>query len=83
MRLFIFKSESGALCAFTAELDTRLLPSRHGPWHPIGVVGPEVAPPHNFPRDIIEQAIADRGFQLFRIKKEQKHEQPEVLEKNR
>lgn len=74
VRLFIFKSESGALRAFTGELDTRVLPSHHGPWHPVGVVGPDAEPPHNFKRDAIERAIADRGFQLFRLKDKERAE---------
>ena len=50
MRLFIFKSESGALSAFAGDSDARVLPTQHGPWHPIGVVRPEADPPHNFKR---------------------------------
>ena len=69
MRLFIFKSESGTLSAFAAESDTRVLPSQHGPWYPVGVVRPEADPPYNFKRAAIEQAIAAQGFQLFRLKK--------------
>ena len=71
MRLFIFKSESGALCAFAGDSDSRVLPSHHGPWHAIGVVRPDAEPPYNFKRDAIEKAIAERGFQLFRLKKNQ------------
>ena len=41
MRLFIFKSESGALSAFAGDSDARVLPTQHGPWHPIGVVRPD------------------------------------------
>ncbi len=69
MRLFMFKSESGALRAFTADRDTRLLPSQHGPWYPTGVVREDAQPPHNLKREAIEKAIADQGFQLFRLKK--------------
>lgn len=69
MRIFIFKSQSGALCAFSGDADTRVLPTHHGPWHPIGVVRPEADPPYNFKRAAIETAIADHGFQLFRLKK--------------
>jgi hypothetical protein len=70
VRLYIFKSESGALRAFAGDLDTRVLPSQHGPWHPIGVVGPDTEPPHNLKREAIERAIANQGFQLFRLKKD-------------
>jgi hypothetical protein len=69
MRIFIFKSESGALSAFAGDSDARVLPTQHGPWHPIGVVRPDADPPHNFKRAAIEKAIADQGYQLFRLKK--------------
>jgi hypothetical protein len=69
VRIFIFKSESGALCAFSGDADSRVLPSHHGPWHPIGVVRPDADPPYNFTRATIETAIADQGYQLFRLKK--------------
>ena len=70
MRIFIFKSEAGSgLRAFAGDSDTRVLPSNHGPWHAVGVVRPEADPPYNFKRDAIEQAIANQGFQLFRLKK--------------
>jgi hypothetical protein len=71
VRLFIFKSESNKLQAFAGDSDPRVLPSHHGPWYPIGVVRPEADPPYNFKRDAIEKAIADQGFQLFRLKKNQ------------
>jgi hypothetical protein len=44
------------------------LPSRHGPWHAVGVVREDKDPPHNLSREIIEQSIADQGFQLYRTK---------------
>lgn len=70
MRFYIFKSESsGGLCAFAGDSDSRVLPSAHGPWHAVGVVRPEADPPYNLKRDVIEQAIASQGFQLFRLKK--------------
>ena len=69
MRIFIFKSESGALCAFAGDSDTRVLPTQHGPWHPVGVVRADADPPYNFKRTAIEAAIANQGFQLFRLKK--------------
>lgn len=70
MRIFIFKTAaSSGLRAFTGDSDARVLPSSHGPWHPIGVIRPEVDPPYNFKRDAIEKAIAANGYQLFRLKK--------------
>lgn len=70
MRIFIFKSEmGGGLCAFAADSDTNLLPSRHGPWHVVGVVRADANPPYNLRRDVIEQGIANHGYQMFRIRK--------------
>ena len=34
-----------------------------------GAIGPDNAPPHNFPRRAIEEAIDAEGFQLWRLKK--------------
>jgi hypothetical protein len=69
MRLFMFKSEAKAkLRAFAAEPGGQQLPTRHGPWHAVGVVREDKDPPHNMSREIIEQSIADQGFQLYRMK---------------
>jgi hypothetical protein len=70
MRLYIFKSETTReLRAFAGEPSGSKLPSNHGPWTVIGVVSAERAPPCNFSRDAIEQAIGGPGFQLWRFKK--------------
>src|SRR5438477_435197 len=42
-------------------------PQRHGPWHAVGVIRPDVDPPHRLPRAAIEKAIGDQGFQLWRM----------------
>jgi hypothetical protein len=69
MRIFIFKSEANkALGAFAADAGGQQLPSRFGPWHAVGVIREDKAPPHNLSRDLIEQAIAGQGFQLYRKK---------------
>ena len=69
MRLFIFKSEArpdlGAFCGDQAGLE---LPGQFKPWLVVGAVAPGRDPPHKLPRDVIEAAIHDRGFQLFRLK---------------
>jgi hypothetical protein len=68
MRFYIFKSESAnELRAFAGEPDGSKLPSKHGPWTVVGVVAPEKAPPHNFSRAAIEEAIDGKGFQLWRF----------------
>jgi hypothetical protein len=70
MRLFIFKSEGKAeLRAFGGDLAGTQLPSQFKPWHVVGAVAPDQEPPYKLSRDVIETAIKDRGFQLFRLGK--------------
>jgi hypothetical protein len=70
MRFFIFKSETKPeLRAFGADLAGSQLPSQFKPWRAVGAVAPDRQPPYNLPRDVIENAIKDRGFQLFRLRK--------------
>jgi len=70
MRIFIFKSETRkGLLAFAGDPAGSKLPQGHGPWTVTGVVGADRAPPHNFSRDAIEQAIDGAGFQLWRLSK--------------
>jgi len=69
MRIFIFKSEANSvLRAFAGEPGGQKLPSQFGPWHAIGVIREDKAPPFNVKRDVIEQAIESQGFQLFKMK---------------
>ena len=69
MRFYIFKSESRKdLRAFAGDLTGSKLPPQHGPWRITGAVGPDNAPPHNFSRQAIEQAIDGEGFQLWRLR---------------
>jgi hypothetical protein len=73
MRIFIFKSQpQPTLQAFTDDPGGRQLPQQFAPWHAIGVVRPENAPPHNLKRDVIEKAIGTQGFQLWRMKSAEK-----------
>jgi hypothetical protein len=70
MRIFIFKSDaSRGLCAFVGDIAGNDLPDKFRPWHAVGVIGSDVDPPHKLPRAEIEKAIADNGFQLWRVKK--------------
>jgi hypothetical protein len=70
MRIYIFKSETrNELRAFAGDPMGSKLPQNHGPWTVTGVVGPDKAPPHNFPRNEIEEAIDVEGFQLWRLGK--------------
>jgi hypothetical protein len=70
MRIFIFKSDTNPdLRAFSDDQGGNKLPAQFRPWHAIGVIRPESAPPHNLSRDVIEASIAKAGFQLWRMKK--------------
>ena len=69
MRFFIFKSDTvTGLRAFAADLAGSKLPDQFRPWHAVGAVGPEDAPPYNLSRADIERAIVSDGFQLWRMK---------------
>jgi hypothetical protein len=69
MRIYVFKSDTNAeLRAFTGDIGGSKLPARFRPWHAIGVIAADKAPPHQLPRDDIEKAISEQGFQLWRMK---------------
>jgi hypothetical protein len=70
MRIFIFKSETKPeLGAFCGDLAGLRLPIQFKPWRAIGAVAPDRDPPYKLSRDVIEEAISARGFQLFRLSK--------------
>jgi hypothetical protein len=70
MRIYMFKSETGnGLRAFASDPTGSKLPQHHGPWTVTGVITPEKAPPYKLSRATIEEAIADNGFQLWRLAK--------------
>jgi hypothetical protein len=69
MRIFIFRSDGNReLHAFAGDREGSSLPPQHGPWRVTGVVSPGNDPPHNLDRGTIEAAIADEGFQLWRMR---------------
>ncbi len=69
MRIYVFKSETkNELRAFGGDLDGSKLPSAHGPWTAIGSVAPHMDLPHRMSRPAVELAIANAGFQLWRLK---------------
>jgi hypothetical protein len=45
------------------------LPKQFGPWRAIGTIAPGQNAPHNLSRDVIEAAIKEQGFQLWRFSK--------------
>jgi hypothetical protein len=70
MRIFIFKSEVNPdLRAFGGDLDGSKLPSQFEPWSAVAAIAADQAPPYKLPRDVIEKAIENQGFQLFRLGK--------------
>jgi len=70
MRIFIFKSELNPdLHAFGGDIDGSKLPKQFEPWERVGVVELNQAPPYKLPRDVIERAMKDQGFQLFCLSK--------------
>jgi hypothetical protein len=70
MRIFIFKSEASPnLRAFGGDLVGGRLPNQFAPWRAIGAVAPDRDPPHNLSRAVIESAINDCGYQLWRLSK--------------
>lgn len=69
MNIFIFKSEANReLRAFSDDQGGHKLPKQFRPWHAVGVVKPDGTPPNNLSRDVIEKAIADSGYQLYKMK---------------
>lgn len=70
MRIFIFKSETSPdLRAFGGDLAGARLPSQFRPWRAVGAIAPDREPPYNLSRRVIETAINDCGFQLWRMSK--------------
>ncbi len=71
MNIYIFKSQANAeLRAFSQDQGGQNLPKQFRPWHAVGVVKPDAAPPNNLSRDVIEKSIATAGFQLWKLKAE-------------
>ena len=48
----------------------RLLLEKHSPWKLTGRVNPDAALPHDLDRATVEEALADFGFQMWRLRKE-------------
>jgi hypothetical protein len=70
MKIFIFKSETRPdLRAFGGDLVGGKLPSQFSPWRAIGSIAADHEPPYNLSRQVIETAINDRGYQLWRMSK--------------
>jgi hypothetical protein len=73
MNIYIFKSEANRdLRAFSGDQGGQNLPKQFRPWHAVGVVKPDSAPPNNLSRDVIEKSLANDGFQLWKLKNDKK-----------
>ncbi|MDP2410000.1 MAG: hypothetical protein Q8M26_06910 [Pseudolabrys sp.] len=69
MNIYIFKSQANPeLRAFSSDQGGQSLPKQFRPWHAVGVLKPDAAPPNNLSRDVIEKSVADGGFQLWKMK---------------
>jgi hypothetical protein len=70
MKIFIFKSElKPELRAFGGDLVGSKLPGQFSPWRAIGSIAADHEPPYNLSRQVIETAINDCGYQLWRMSK--------------
>ena len=70
MRLFMFKSETHPdLRGFGDDLAGIRLPRQFSPWCAVGAIAPDQSPPHGLSRAVIEKAIGDNGYQLWRMSK--------------
>ncbi|HEY4141445.1 MAG TPA: hypothetical protein VGM57_08535 [Pseudolabrys sp.] len=69
MNIYIFKSQAKPeLRAFSDDRGGQKLPAQFRPWHAVGVIKPDAAPPNNLSRDVIEKSIAGTGYQLYKMK---------------
>ncbi|HVL72039.1 MAG TPA: hypothetical protein VM434_09160 [Beijerinckiaceae bacterium] len=69
MRIFVFRSRSKPdLRAFSAAATGAGLPDKYAPWDAIGVIRPDVSPPHGFSRATIEASIARDSYQLWMLR---------------
>lgn len=64
-----FTSANGSgLCAFAGDAEGTRLPARHGPWRHVGSVRRHQSLPHGIDRSLVESAIEEHGFQMYRTK---------------
>ena len=73
MRIYVFRSDAnGELRAFTDDLIGSKLPAQFAPWRTTGTIAPHGDLPHGLPREPVEKAINDVGFQIWRSKRAKK-----------
>lgn len=69
--IVLYKFVSSApskLHAFAGDREGANLPAQHGPWKPAGNIQPHQDIPYRLDRDVIEQAISEHGYQMWRMK---------------
>ena len=69
----IYKFASTApngLFAFAGDRAGTQLPEKHGPWKSAGTIQARESIPHRLDRNVIEQAISEQGYQMWRLKKD-------------
>jgi hypothetical protein len=70
MVIFTFASgKKPGLFAFAADQSGRQLPEKHGPWKLTGRIHPDAMLPHDLDRSMVEEALGEVGFQMWRLRK--------------
>ena len=70
MVIYVFESVGReGLCAFAGDRTGSSLPARHGPWKQLANISRREGLPHALDRKVVEEAIAEHGFQMWRVKK--------------
>ena len=68
--IYQFTSPSAGLGAFTRDRSAQTLPGKYGPWDFVATIDSYQRFPFGFPRKAVEDEIANRGYQLWRMKPE-------------
>ena len=68
--IYQFTSSSAGLGAFTRDRSAQALPAKYGPWDFVATIDSYQRFPFGFPRKAVEEEIASRGYQLWRMKPE-------------
>ena len=68
--IYQFTSTSIELGAFTRDRSAQNLPAKYGPWDFVATIDSYQRFPFGFSRKAVETEIANRGYQLWRMKPE-------------
>lgn len=70
MMIYTFASDARShLFAFAGDRAGSSLPVQHGPWKSVGDIGSDDKIQHGLDRKLVEQAISEHGYQMWRMKK--------------